>query len=74
MFEKGKLYKVRSWSSMENEYGVDREGDIDLGGGYFVSPMDYLCGGFIGVTHLFSDDTLMCDGWLIYYKAFEFMS
>ena len=42
IFEEGHRYKIRSWRSMENEYGSRNNGSINARGS-FVSAMAYLC-------------------------------
>lgn len=41
-FKDGDKVKIRSWESMENEYGTDDDGDIPVPD-YFVSKMKCLC-------------------------------
>ena len=73
MFEVGKSYKVRTWRSMANEYRIDSDGDIVSFEMAFVTDMEYLCGTQIEAYDFFCDDTIRYGGWLLYYKAFEFM-
>jgi len=45
--EKKETFKVRTWEDMENEYGVDEEGDIpgpEDNNMCFIRDMKYLCG------------------------------
>ena len=48
--KKGKYVQIRDWESMESEFGVDEDGDIDC---YlsFTKEMLYLCGRIITITH-----------------------
>lgn len=45
IFEEGHRYKIRSWRSMENEYGSRNNGSINARAS-FVSGMAYLCEGY----------------------------
>lgn len=47
--KKGKAVKIKDWESMEDEFGVDRDGDIDC---YlsFTQGMLPLCGRAITIT------------------------
>lgn len=45
----GERYRIRSWDDMVDEFGLDRDGDIELRNndffyGYFYDEMRYLCG------------------------------
>ena len=43
-YKVGDKVKIRSWESMEEEFGVRRNGNIDLGGECFVREMKKYCG------------------------------
>ena len=47
--KKGKYVQIRDWESMESEFGVDRDGDIDFYPG-FIKEMSPLCGRTITIT------------------------
>lgn len=47
--KKGKVVKIRGWKSMETEFGVDEDGDIDCHLS-FTQEMLHLCGRVITIT------------------------
>lgn len=47
--KKGKVVQIKSWESMENEFGVDMDGDIHCRSS-FTKEMLFLCGRTITIT------------------------
>ena len=47
--KKGKVVQIKDWESMESEFGVDIDGDIDFYPG-FIKEMLPLCGRTITIT------------------------
>lgn len=50
----GDIVKIRTWKSMENEFGVNRYGDIPQYP-YFSPRMKYLCGGYVVIIDVEPD-------------------
>lgn len=53
----GDWVKIKSWDKMVKEFGVDQDGDIDLGSEYFTKRMKPLCG-MIAQVHRIDGDIL----------------
>lgn len=48
----GDRYIVRSWKSMEEEFGLDFDGDIPMNQIYFTSDMREYCGKMVTVDYV----------------------
>ncbi len=48
----GDVVKIRSWEDMENQYGLDEDGDIACPG-VFTQDMRELCGREVGIVDVF---------------------
>lgn len=47
--EVGRKYKIKQWDEMEEEYGIDGSGDIDIPF-KFTKDMRYLCGEIVKIA------------------------
>lgn len=57
----GDKVKIRSWESMEKEFGLDRDGDIDCRP-CFVRNMKKYCGKTVTVKHVTDDEDFHVEG------------
>lgn len=60
----GDKIRIREWDDMENEYGLNFMGDIDVYHSFTVE-MRYLCGTEHVVTDIEDSHTVRIDGWII---------
>lgn len=75
-FAIGDRLRIKSWSKMEEEYGLDDGGDIDIYPS-FISDMRYLCGEQFVVTDINRDGYITYhadndDGWDITAEMLEY--
>ena len=70
-FDTGKMYKIRQWHDMADEYGFDDEGDINMPGG-FLMQMKHLCGEIvIPRDYNTTSEDYLVDGWTITKEMLE---
>ena len=70
-FDTGKMYKIRQWHDMADEYGFDDEGDIHMPGG-FLMQMRHLCGEIVLPRDYSStSEDYLVDGWTITKEMLE---
>ena len=55
-FKVGDRVQFKSWKEMEEEFGLDGDGDIHLGKTNFVKRMKYLCGTYATIKHITDDE------------------
>lgn len=48
----GDMVEIRSWEDMENQYGLDEDGDINCPG-IFTKDMSELCGKLVDIVDVF---------------------
>lgn len=53
-FKSGELVKIRQWSDMVSEFGLNDRGSIECFC-YFLPAMKFLCGKYAIITKIFND-------------------
>ena len=70
----GDKVKIRSWESMENEFGADKDGDLPTNS-YFLQGMRQSCGLETTITGngFLEDDYILEDGGRFFYSTDVFV-
>lgn len=70
-FKIGEKVKIRSWEDMEDQYGLDSAGDINVNRRSIVDLMKKYCGEVISVHHVGSSGEVIFEKWGFYPFCFE---
>lgn len=69
--EIGDKVKIRSWEDMEDQYGLDGNGDINANGFLMVRSMKEYCGETIPVCDIETNAAIYFEGWAFLPFCFE---